>query len=56
MKNKLRKTEANLSEVLILADGKIFAHNITLEMAQVLAELNPTDEAMSRRAMRKIKK
>ncbi len=48
-----RKTDA-VSEILILADGKIFAHNITPAMARVLSELNPTDEAMSRRAARTI--
>jgi hypothetical protein len=41
------------TELLILADGRILAHNITPVMAQVLAELNPADEAMNRRAMRK---
>lgn len=43
----------SVSEVLILPDGKIFAHNITPEMAQVLAKLNPNDKAMGRRALRK---
>ena len=45
--------EKPASEMLILPDGRIFAHNITPEMARVLAELNPTDEAMSRRPLRK---
>ena len=53
MKSKPRKTEADLSEVLILPDGKILAHNITPAMARVLTELNPKDEAMSHRAQRK---
>jgi len=53
MKNKLRKAETGLSEVMILSDGRIFAHNITPEMARVLTELNPADEAMNRRAMQK---
>ena len=53
MKNKLCRTEANLSEILILPDGKIFVHNLTPEMARVLAELNPADAAMSYRANRK---
>jgi hypothetical protein len=43
----------SVSEILILADGKILAHNISPVMAGVLAELNPADEAMSRRALRK---
>jgi hypothetical protein len=50
VKNKLLKTEESHSEFLILPDGKILAHNITPVMAQVLAKLNPTDDAMSRRA------
>jgi hypothetical protein len=33
-----------------LADGKIFAHNLTPEMARVLTELNPADKRMRRRA------
>ena len=41
------------TELLILPNGRILAHNITPVMAQVLAELNPADEAMNRRAMRK---
>jgi len=53
MKSKLCKVESDLSEILILSDGKIFAHNITLAMARVLAELNPEDAAMNRRATRK---
>lgn len=42
--------EKAVSEILILPDGRIFAHNITPVIADVLAELNPADEAMSRRA------
>jgi hypothetical protein len=45
--------EKAVCEILILPGGKIFAHNITPEMAAVLTELNPADEAMSRRATRK---
>jgi len=44
------------SEFLILPDGKILAHNITPVMARVLAELNPRDRAMRRRAQKKISK
>ena len=54
--NRRRATssaEKAVCEILILPDGKVFAHNITPEMAAVLAELNPTDEAMNRRATRK---
>ena len=37
-------------EILILPGGKILAHNITMRLAKILSELNPDDEAMSRRA------
>jgi len=53
MRSKPRKAESNMSEVMILADGRLLAHNITPVMAQVLAELNPADEAMNQRAMQK---
>jgi hypothetical protein len=53
MRNKPHKAETSLSEMLILPDGKILAHNVTPQMAQVLMELNPADKAMSRRATRK---
>jgi len=38
------------SEFLILPGGHILAHNLTPVMARVLAELNPYDGTMSRRA------
>lgn len=41
-----------VSEILILPGGKILAHNLTPGMAAVLAELNPEDQAMNRRALR----
>jgi hypothetical protein len=41
-----------VSEILILPDGKILAHNITPVMAQVLADLNPADPHMRRRSLR----
>ena len=41
-----------VSEILILPDGKILAHNITPVMARVLADLNPADPDMSRRSLR----
>jgi hypothetical protein len=40
-----------LSEVLIMPDGKIYAHNLTPEMAKVLSELNPEDESIRQRAI-----
>ena len=53
MKCKHRKGESASSELLILADGKILAHNITPVMAEVLSQLNPEDEGMSRRVNQK---
>lgn len=53
MKNKasLRAPAAGgHGELLILPDGKILAHNVTPALARVLAELNPADAAMNRRA------
>jgi hypothetical protein len=38
------------SEFLILPDGSVLAHNLTPALARVLAELNPRDPAMRRRA------
>jgi len=53
MKSKRRQIDLGSSELLIMPDGRILAHNITPEMARVLAELNPADEAMNQRALRK---
>ena len=56
MKKKATQLEAEysaemqLSEFLILPDGRILAHNLTPETARLLAELNPADEAMRCRA------
>jgi hypothetical protein len=38
-------------EVLILSDGRILAHNITPELAKVLAEIDPKNQAMALRAL-----
>ena len=38
------------AEILILADGRVLAHNITPAVAAVLAEFAPHDEAMRLRA------
>jgi hypothetical protein len=40
----------SVGEILILADGKILAHNISPVLADVLAQLNPADQAMQERA------
>ena len=50
MNSKPTKPEL-LSEVLIMPDGKIYAHNLTPEMANVLSELNPADEAIKQRVI-----
>ena len=41
------------SELLVLPDGQVLAHNLTPVLAAVLAELNPSDEAMRERALRR---
>jgi hypothetical protein len=50
MKNKLRKDEFSLSEMLILPDGRILAQNITPTMAKLLSKLDPKDGFMRERA------
>jgi hypothetical protein len=47
-----RKPESMVSDLLVLADGRIFAHNLSPALAGVLAALNPADAAMKRRAGR----
>jgi hypothetical protein len=44
---------SSTAEILVLPDGRIFAHNISPDLAVVLAALDPKDEAMRRRAGRK---
>ena len=39
-----------VSELLVWPDGRIFAHNITPELAALLAQLDPDDPAMRARA------
>lgn len=46
----MRGPEKRVSEIMILPDGRIFVHNLSPVMARLLAELNPADEVMSRRA------
>ena len=45
-----RDDEQSTGELLILPDGRILAHNITPELARLLSELDPADDAMRRRA------
>lgn len=48
MKNNYTISEQG--EVLILPDGKILAHNITPEIAEVLSALDPDNDLMRQRA------
>jgi len=56
MKRRMKKAqlesspETGGSEILILSDSRIFAHNLTPALAEVLLNLNPEDEVMSMRA------
>ena len=49
---KQSSVSEQMCELLILADGNIFAHNLTPTMAGLLSELNPNDAAMRQRAER----
>ena len=42
------------TELLLLPDGRILVHNLTPAFADVLSELNPTDETIRSRAKRKV--
>jgi hypothetical protein len=44
---------AQMTELLILADGTIYVHNLTPEMALVLSALNPLDPRMKSRSPRR---
>ena len=46
----MRTPEKTVCEMLILPDGRILAHNLSAALAGLLAELNPGDGAMNRRA------
>jgi hypothetical protein len=46
--NKNRERELT-SEVLILPDGQVLAHNLTATFAALLSELNPHEEGIRRR-------
>jgi hypothetical protein len=41
---------ASTIELLIQADGKILAHNLTPAMAELLSAINPLDERMKKRS------
>jgi hypothetical protein len=40
-----------MSEVLLMPDGTVLAHNLTPAMAAVLHELNPADETIRQRVV-----
>ena len=41
-----------MTELLILKDGRILVHNLTPTLANLLSDLNPTDEQIGSRAIR----
>jgi len=50
----MKKTRNELSaELLILPDGRILVQNLTQPMAELLHNLNPADEVISRRTLQK---
>jgi hypothetical protein len=49
---KVQATQEPFSDLLILSEGTILAHNLTPAMAGILGVLNPQDEAMQQRAGR----
>jgi len=51
-KQEMHGPEKTVCEMLILPDGRILAHNLSAALAGLLAELNPGDAAMNRRAGR----
>ena len=51
---RTQPVEKPVSEILILVDGRILAHNISPAMAGVLSELDPADGAMKQRANQKM--
>ncbi len=47
--NRKSPRENQVSELLILPDGRILVHNLTRTFAELLSELNPNDEQISSR-------
>jgi hypothetical protein len=51
--NQSRVAKQSLStEILLLPDGRIYVHNLTQPFAELLRDLNPDDEQISRRTSR----
>lgn len=46
---KKREPREN-SDIMILPDGRILAHNVSPELARLLSRLNPSNKALQRRA------
>ena len=46
-------SEALMTELLILADGRVFVQNLTQPMAELLSQLNPEDQTLKRRGLRR---
>jgi hypothetical protein len=52
MRNFRKKRPPLETELLILPDGRIFIHNLTQPLADLLKTLNPDDEQIQPRARR----
>ncbi len=48
-KNSGLPGEGQVSDLLILPDGRILVHNLTQPFAELLHQLNPTDEQFASR-------
>jgi hypothetical protein len=51
-RRKQRRRQALATDILVLSDGTVLAHNLTPVMASVLHQLNPQDESFRARAGR----
>lgn len=49
-RGKRRTGQAAATDILILSDGTVLAHNLTPGMAAVLRKINPKDALMQARA------
>ena len=45
----MKRRKAKMTEMLILPDGRILAHQLTPEMAALLADLNPKNQTLKKR-------
>jgi len=50
MNAKRTRSSAATSELLVLPDGRVLAHNLTPALAALLAEFDPGDDSMQARA------